>query len=138
MTAMTDTHEADLLNHQFRSTSYTPPATWYVALHTSSGSDTTPGTEVSTSGTGYGRASITRGDAYWAAPNTSGQTSNAVAITFGTPSASWGTITHFSLWDAPTGGTRRWYGALTNPKNVGAGDPAPVFPIGSLVVQIDN
>jgi hypothetical protein len=44
------------------------------------------------------------------------------------------TISHWSLWDAVTGGNPLWYGALTSPAAMQAGD---TFQITSLTLTLD-
>ena len=82
---------------------YTPPATVYVALFTTSGSlaNLEAGTltgEVSTSGTAYARQSVAFGAAV------SGATSNTSDITFPTATASWGEIQFMALMDSDVEG----------------------------------
>jgi hypothetical protein len=67
-----------------------------------------------------------------------GTTSNNAAITFPAPTANWGSITHFGLFDAPSAGNMFFCQALTVAKTVNNGDSAPSFAIGALTVQIDN
>jgi hypothetical protein len=62
--------------------------------------------------------------------------SNDVAITFPTASASWGTVTHFGVFDASTAGNLLYWGALSVSKAVGSGDTAS-FAIGELDVTLD-
>lgn len=103
----------------------------YIALFTAAPSDAGGGTEVS--GGNYARVAYAPSDANWTAPDgTGGLTDNAAAITFPAPNANWGSITHFATFDRPTGGNMNKWGALTTPKTVNNGDPAPSFPIGSL------
>lgn len=103
--AFTDFLENELLDHVFRNASYTPPTTVYVALTTTTPTDSAAGTEVS--GNNYARTAATFGAA------SGGAISNSGAVTFPTPSGSWGTITHFEIWDASTNGNRLAWGALS-------------------------
>lgn len=142
--ALSDYLENKLVDHLFRSTSYTAPTTWYVALFTSSCSDSAGGTEVS--GGSYARASLASGTSNWAntqasgtgaSTGTSGTTSNSSAITFATPSAGWGTVTYWGLYDASSAGNLLVCSALTTSKTINSGDSVS-FGIGALTVQIDN
>ena len=45
-------------------------------------------------------------------------------VTFPTASASWGTVTHFAVWDASTSGNMLFHGALTASKTIDSGDTA--------------
>lgn len=134
--AMTDTLETALINHLFRGTAYTAPATWYVGLLTAACSDSSAGTEVS--GGAYARVGVASGTGNWAATSAgNGTTSNVNAINFATPSAGWGTVTHFGLYDASSAGNLLVCQALTTSKTINSGDTVS-FPASSLTFQIDN
>lgn len=142
--ALSDYLENKLIDHVFRGTSYTAPGTIYVALFTSSCSDSAGGTEVS--GGSYARPSITSNGTNWAntqasgtgtSSGTSGTTSNSGAINFATPSAGWGTVTHWGLYDASSSGNLLICAALTASKTINSGDTVS-FAGGALTVTIDN
>lgn len=144
MAALSDYLENKLIDHLLRATPYTAPSKTYVALLTAVLDDTGGGTEVS--GDGYARVEITSGTGAWtatqggtsgASSGTGGMTTNASTISFPTPSASWGTVTHFGLYDAATGGNLLLYGALTSSKVINEGDSVS-FAAGALSFQIDN
>jgi hypothetical protein len=135
MSQMSDYLEVEIRKHVFRTGSFVKPTALYVALFTAAPSDAGGGTEVA--GGNYARQNLAPLDANWTAPDgTGGLTDNAVAITYGAPSANWGSITHFAIFDAVTAGNMLIHGALTTPKTVNNGDPAPSFPIGSLDVTL--
>lgn len=67
-----------------------------------------------------------------------GTTSNNNSITFAAPSANWGVIWGSGLWDASSAGNLWEYEALTTPKTVNNGDPAPSFAAAAYTHQIDN
>jgi hypothetical protein len=145
MSAMTDYLENKLIDHLFRATSYTAPATLYVGLLTATPSDTGGGTEVS--GGSYARVAVTSGTTAWngthgnttgASSGTDGTTENAATITFPTPTANWGVATHFGIYDASSGGNLLIWSALTTSKTINNGDAAPSFAAGALSFQIDN
>lgn len=149
MAAMSDYLENKLIDHVFRGVAYTAPTNLYIGLLTAAPSDTGGGTEVSTTSTGYGRVTVAASVSTWAATNgattttnpssgTTGTTSNNAAITFGVPTATWGSITHFGIYDAATAGNLLFWGALTTAKTVNNGDAAPAFAISALSIQIDN
>jgi hypothetical protein len=118
-------------DHIFRTASFTKPTTLGVALHTADPTDAGSGAEVS--GGAYARVARAPLDANWtAASSTNGLTDNAAVITFPSPSANWGLITHAAVWDALTTGNLIGRGALTASKNVNNGDAAPSFPTGTL------
>jgi hypothetical protein len=121
----------EILDHLFGKGSYTPP-TIHVALSTSAPTDA-GGNVSEPSGGAYARKQTAASD--W---NTaSGRlTDNATALEFAEATASWGTITHFALYDAATGGNFLGWGALTTSKAIGAGD-TPRFAAGALDVQFN-
>lgn len=131
MGSFTDYAEGKILDHIVGKTSFTMPSVW-VALFTAAPSDTGGGTEVS--GGSYARKSTAGSD--WNAAGTDGTIENAAAITFVTPSGSWGTVTHFALMDAATVGNMLAWSALTTPQAVGTGN-AVSFAIGALVITLD-
>lgn len=143
MSAMSDYLETALINHIFRSTSFTAPTTLAIALATSAivDSDTTlSGKEVANS-FAYARQTLNPGTGNWAATSGgNGTTSNSSTITFGPASGgSWGTVTHVAICDDATynGGNLLFWGALTTSKTVNDGDTLR-FNTGDLQIQIDN
>ena len=141
MSQMSDYLENKLVDHIFRSASFTKPAQLWVGLLTSAPSDSSPGTEVT--GGAYARIQRDPSDTNWNATQggtsgvssgTSGDTDNVAAITFPVPSASWGLVTHLAVFDASTAGNMLVYGTLTNSKNINNGDPSPSFAAGQLDV----
>lgn len=146
MGAKSDYLENKLIDAIFRGQTYTPPATLYVALLTAAPSDAGGGTEVS--GGSYARVGVTASLANFsgtqsagsttASSGTGGTTSNNGAITFPAPTANWGSVTHWGIYDASSGGNLLYYAALTTAKTVNNGDAAPSFAAGALTVQEDN
>lgn len=144
--AMSDYLENKLVDTFLRAQAYTMPATVYVALATSTGSDSACGTEVS--GGSYARVAVTSSLANWAgtqsaasttaSSGTGGTTSNNNAITFPAPTANWGTATETCVFDASTSGNLLFRTALTVSKTVNNGDAAPSFAAAALTFQIDN
>lgn len=133
MSQMSDYLEAQLRAHVFRSGSFAKPTALYIALHTADPTDAASGAEVS--GGSYARVQRNPSDANWSAGTGSdGATDNVADITFPAPTANWGTVTHWSVWDAATGGNMICHAPLTTPRTINGGDPAPVFPAGALDV----
>ncbi len=131
MAGLTTYAQQKLLDHLVGKTSFTMPSTW-VGLFTATPSDAGGGTECT--GGSYARKS-TAGTDWTAASGTT--TSNAVAITFVTPTGSWGgTATHFGLFDAATVGNLLGWAALTTPQAIGTGNTVS-FAIGALVITLD-
>lgn len=143
--SMSDYLENKLVDHVFRATAYTAPATVYVGLGTAACSDSSFGTEVS--GGSYARVAITSATTAWkgthgnttgASSGTSGTISNAAAVTFPAPTANWGVVTHFFIADASTAGNLMVCQALTTSKTINNGDAAPSFAIDAMTFQADN
>lgn len=141
MSAMSDYLENKLVDQIFRAQAFAFPATLHVGLLTAAPSDSGGGTEVT--GGSYARAAVTASLANFAgtqgagttvaSTGTGGQTSNNATITFPTPTASWGSVTHFGIYDAASAGNLLFWGALTIAKTINQGDTV-TFPAASLSV----
>jgi len=130
---MSDYLEVQLRKHLFRTGSFTKPTALWISLHTADPTDAGSGAEVS--GGNYARQELDPGDANWSGVSaTDGLAKNLTAITFPAPTAGWGTVTHFAIWDAGSGGNMLISAALTTPKVVNSGDGAPFFDVNTLVV----
>lgn len=129
MASFTDYTENKVLDHVVGKTAFTMPAIW-VALFTAAPSDAGGGTEVT--GGSYARKATAGTD--WAAA-AAGATSNATTLTFVTPTASWGTVTHFALMDAATVGNMIAWAPLTTSQAIGSGNTVS-FAIGDLDVTL--
>lgn len=154
MAAMTNFMENRLIDWFFRGQAIgitgataaagTGPANLYYGLLTAAPSDSSGGTEVV--GGSYARVGVASSAANMAATDgagstaatsagTNGTTSNNAAITF--PAMPAVTVTHFGAYDALSGGHLLFFGPLTAPKALSAGE-APSFPISAFTFQIDN
>jgi hypothetical protein len=137
MGAMTDYLEGELIKHIFRTGSMADPSTLYIGLFTAAPTDSAAGSEVT--GGSYARVSVAAADAQWAAPSSgNGTTSNTNAITFPAPTANWGVVTAWGIFDAASAGNLLVYANLTVSKTINNGDAAPSFASGALTFQIDN
>jgi len=114
MSAMSDYLENEILDHILGTGAYTMPATVYVGLSTGSFNDDNSGTELT--GNNYARESISFGAA------ASGTASNSAAVEFNAATGSWGTVSHFGLFDAASSGNLLIHGALTASKVIETGD----------------
>jgi hypothetical protein len=114
-------------------TTFSAPATIYVALYTAAPTDAGGGTEVS--GGSYARVAVTNNATNWPAAS-AGAKSNGTDIVFPAPTANWGTIVAFALFDAAAGNMLYW-GLVTPNKTVNNGDPAPKFAVGALSLTED-
>ena len=114
MSAMSDYLENEVLDHILGTGAYTMPATVYVGLSTGSFNDDNSGTELT--GNNYARESISFGAA------ASGTASNDAAVEFNAATGSWGTVSHFGIFDASSAGNLLIHGALTASKVIETGD----------------
>lgn len=145
MAALSNYLENKIVDALMRGQAFPTIANTYVGLLTAEPSDTGGGTEVT--GGSYARVTVASSLANWAgtqaaasttaSSGTGGTTSNNAAITFPTPSAGWGTVTHVAVYDAASAGNLLWHTALTVSKTINSGD-AVSFPAASLTLQIDN
>lgn len=119
--------EDSTINSALRAVAFPTITTVYVALYTAAPTDAGGGTQVT--GGAYARVTATFSAA------SAGATSNSAAVTFPSPTAGWGTVTHFGLFDALTVGNLLYWGALTTSRNILNGDNAPSFAIGALTVS---
>lgn len=156
MAAMSDFLENKLIDFLFRGQALgitgasaaagTGPSNFYVALYTATPADVAGGTEVT--GGSYARVAVVSTLANWAgtqaaastvaSSGNTGATSNNGALTYPTPSANWGVITGFGIFDAASAGNLLIWGALTASKTINNGDAAPAFAAAALGFQIDN
>jgi hypothetical protein len=138
MSATSDYLEGKIIDHLFRTGTLAKPAALYFALFIAAPSDAGGGTEVS--GGGYARVAVPPTDANFAAASLSGGvtvTSNSGAITYPAPNASWGTVTHFGVFDAASAGNLLFHAALTASKVIANGDPAPSWQPGQFAMTLN-
>jgi hypothetical protein len=114
MSAMSDYLENEILDHILGTGAYTMPTTVYVGLSTGSFGDDNSGTELT--GNNYARVSATFSAA------ASGTTSNSAAIEFAAATGSWGSVSHFGIFDASASGNLLIHGAFTTAKTIASGD----------------
>lgn len=128
MSAMSDYLEGILIDHMFRTATFTKPTTIAIALCTAAPVDSDTGSltskEVANSNA-YARATLNPSNSNWdddAGGN--GATANTTTITFATASGNWGTITHVAITDSTShaSGNLLLHGALTSSKVVQSGD----------------
>lgn len=127
MAGKSDYLEDKILDHVLGNAALTQP-TPYVGLYTAAPTDAGGGTEVS--GGSYARQAASFGAA------SGGAIANDAAVTFPTATAGWGTITHFGIFDAVSGGNLLYWGALDASKTVASGDVFQ-FAIGAIDITED-
>jgi hypothetical protein len=103
-----------ILNEALRNVEYSQTSSVWAALFTTATDATGAGTEVT--GGSYARRQIT----FAAASN--GTITNTNTLTFPTATASWGTITHFGIMSASSGGSMLIYGQFTNSRTIATGE----------------
>ena len=115
MSAMSDYLEVKILDHITARTAYTAPSAVYLGLSTGDFTDTGSGSSELT-GNNYSRVSV----AFDAAA--SGATQNTSAIDFAAASGNWGTVSHWALFDAASGGNALIVGAFSASKTIETND----------------
>jgi hypothetical protein len=114
-------------------TSFTPPTTVYIALAT--GAFTAQACTTEVTGGSYARVAVTSNTSNWT--QASGSISNNVAITFPAPTANWGTVNQFCIYDALNGGNLLLSAPLNISQAINSGQAAPTFAIGALAWTIN-
>lgn len=89
------------------------PTNYYIGLSTSAPAISGSGVTEPSIDAGYARVRLTS----LSEPN-DGVVTNSQAINFNESTASWGTITHFVIFDSATGGNLLMYGTLSTPRSV--------------------
>ena len=125
MSAMSDYLELKFLDHFTGTASTTSPSAVYIGLSTGSLADDNSGTELS--GNNYAREAITFASA------SGGSISNNNNVEFNSATGSWGTVSHFGIYDALTSGNLLFHGAFTASKTIATGDILKVAS-GSLTI----
>jgi hypothetical protein len=115
--------ELKILEHTTGKTAWTIPSNVYVKLHTGDAGE---------AGTTNAATETTRKVAAWATA-ASGSIATSATLEW-TNVAATETYSHWSLWDASTGGNCLWTGALSSSAAVTAGD---TFQITSLTLSLD-
>lgn len=114
MSAMSDYLENEILDHILSVGAYTMPTNVYVGLATASFNDDNSGAELT--GNNYSRKQATFSAA------SSGTTSNSGAVQFDPATGSWGSVSHFGVFDASSSGNLLIHGAFSVAKTIASGD----------------
>lgn len=128
MSAMSDYLELKFLDHFTGTASTTAPSAVYLGLSTGSLADDASGTELS--GNNYTRKAITFASA------SGGSIASNSAVEFNSATGSWGTVSHWGIWDASSSGNLLFHGAFTASKAIATGDILKVAS-GSLTISAD-
>ena len=126
----------DIVDHLFRTDTWTAPTALYLALFTTN-PDANGDGGVEVSGSGYARVACGPGTTWWSEPIEVGnatQSSNAQTLRFPQPAANWGTVTGIGLMDSLAGTVP--LALKTISQVINAGDPALTFMTGTLVFEL--
>jgi hypothetical protein len=112
-----------LENALHRGVAFTFPTSLKFKLSTTA--PNTDGTNITEpSGGSYAAVTVTCNTGNFAAPSGAGGTNNTGTISFPTPTASWGTITHLVVTDQAD--NLLWYATLPTAKTPASGDPVEI------------
>ena len=114
MSALSNYAENKVLDHILGTTAFTAPSAVYLGLATQSFTDANSSVELT--GNNYSRVAVTFDSA------ASGTADNTSAIEFAAATGSWGSVSHFGLFDASSGGNLLIHGAFTAAKTIASGD----------------
>ena len=114
MSALSDYAENKVLDVLGANATFTAPSNVYLGLSTGSLGDDDSGTELT--GNNYSRVSVSFGAA------ASGTMSNDAAIEFAAATGSWGSVSHWGLYDASGAGNLLVHGSFTTAKTIASGD----------------
>lgn len=143
MALATNYFENALIEQWFRAGAggaVTVPGTLYITLLKADPGETgSLAQEVS--GGSYARVAKTSNGTNWTAAADAGsakRTTNGTAVTFPTPTADWGTVTHWAIMDVATlgAGNMLVYGPLGAARTILNGDNPPSFAIGAISVDV--
>lgn len=110
----------------------TIPEKYYLGLSSTAPSLDGNGVTEPSSGAGYARVELTS-----LSTPVEGVVTNSSAIDFAESTAEWGTMTHFVIYDAPSGGNLLMYGELSASRRVEAATIMTIK-IGSLNLSVVN
>ena len=114
MSALSDYAENKVLDVLGANATFTAPSNVYLGLSTGSLGDDNSDTELT--GNNYSRVSVSFGAA------ASGTMSNDAAIEFAAATGSWGSVSHWGLYDAASSGNLLVHGSFTTAKTIASGD----------------
>ncbi|MCK9172974.1 MAG: hypothetical protein RBR03_09135 [Desulfuromonas thiophila] len=127
--------ETAMLGHLFGSSSWTKPATLYIAALITTPADVEGLVEVSAAE--YARIQRDPSDANWLAQADNSRI-NAAAIEFADPLTDWGTVKAVGLFDSATSGNLLAWQDLDAAKAVTAGGAVLVFQPGALSWKMND
>lgn len=139
MANISDYLETQLINHIFRTSTYSKPSTLAIALVKTPVTDSQTGATIDeVNGTNYARVELAPADANWANTNGSnGQTNNLSLIQFPAAGDIWGTIVGLAVLDNATIGQGNvlFWSTFSESKSVGTNDVVAID-IGNLTITL--
>jgi hypothetical protein len=129
------THHAEAVCGDYVTGRSPSASRWIGLLTVGPADDGSPGTEVTTSGTSYGRQPITFGAGVDQTP-TGRLYTNDLAAVWATATANYGTIQEWAIYDAVTAGNMLFHDAMPGTPTVNSGQ-TPSLPIGSVTYLED-
>jgi len=132
MGSFADYLENKILDHVFKTASYSVPTNLYVALCKSTVQDDDTGSTLPSevSGGSYARKGCNTWDAAAA-----GAIENTQPVTFAQATADWGVVTDFAILDHSSTGNLLAFGKLNTTKNIQSGD-TPKFATGDIDITL--
>lgn len=125
MSAASNYLENALINAICRGVAFTSPANTFIALHTANPGDTGTSEVITSSYPSYVRQDAAKGGTQSAAwtESVDGVVKNAHQLLYPMyDGAAPLTVTHFSVWDAQTGGNLLFHAELDTPRTINHGD----------------
>ena len=126
MSAMSDYLELKFLDHFLSVASTSSPSAVYLGLATGSIGDDASGSELT--GNNYSRKAITFASA------SSGSIASNASVEFDPATGSWGSVSHWGIFDASSSGNLLSHGSFTSAKTIASGDILKVAS-GSLTIS---
>lgn len=133
--SFTDFLENELLDHVWGAAAFTAPVTTFIGLSTTTPADDGTNITEPPGGAAYARVSKTNNLTNWPAA-VGGLKENGTPVDFAQATGAWGTVTHFFIADALSGGNILASGVLTTPKTIDNGDTAS-FAVGDIDITLD-
>ena len=133
--SFTDFLENELLDHVFAAAAFVAPVTTFIGLSTTTPADDGTNITEPPGGAAYARVAKTNNLTNWPAA-VAGLKENGTTVDFAAATGAWGTVTHFFVADALSGGNILASGVLTTPKTIDSGDTAS-FAVGDIDITLD-
>lgn len=123
----------------FGATAFSPPATIYVGLSTTTPAADGTGVTEPSALNGYARVAVTNDGSHWhplgSQPATGQEQANLLAIAFPLATGDWGVCTYAVLYDQAAAGNFLAFAQLTNAQHPIIGD-TPSFAIDALTITL--